>query len=135
MNISSVNFMTDRNKSMAGFIRSCILAAVCTAVAAVSAPDCQIIAPEQKLLNVHTANLNLSGNPFGLLYARKDIAFAAVAKANVVVLNTSTFTPTLIREIALLEPSSLELFSFGGLAITQDKKVISFLLFLTPRSS
>jgi hypothetical protein len=102
--------------------------------AAVSVPDCQSTAPTQNtLIGVHTANLTVPGSPFGLVYASKDVGFAAidlvsnnaeVNSAMIGVLNTSTFMPTLIREITV--PAPFYQFSFGvtGLTITHNKQTL-----------
>jgi hypothetical protein len=79
--------------------------------AVVSVPDCQSTAPTQNtLVGVHSANLTVPGNPFRLVYAGKAVGFATInlvinnAKVDstiIGVLNTSTFMPTLIREITV----------------------------------
>jgi len=91
--------------------------------ASVPVPDCQSIAPTQNTLNVQTGILNVTGSPFGLAYAKNDIAFAALASIDSVsVLNTSTFTPTLIGEISL--PAQFKGLGVFGLAITSDKQTV-----------
>ncbi|KAE8444550.1 hypothetical protein EG329_014474 [Mollisiaceae sp. DMI_Dod_QoI] len=112
---------------MACLIKSWIATTVyiIAAAAALSAPACQGPAPSQTTLNVHTANLSLPGPPFGVVYARKDIAFAAIANGNISVLNTSSFTPTIIRQIALPSSFISELgFGVSGLAISHNKKTL-----------
>jgi DNA-binding beta-propeller fold protein YncE len=115
---------------MAQSIISWIVTAVSFAAlsGAVSAPDCQAVAPTQVTLNnITTASLNVTGNhPFGLVYASKDIAFVGLG-ASLGVLNTSTFTPTLIRQISLQDvftnyPPGI--FSAYGLAISRDKRIV-----------
>ena len=92
--------------------------------AAVSAVECQSVAPAQNTLNVQTANLTVPSNPFGLAYAGNDIAFAAIGDGYVGVLNTSTFTPTLIRKIGIPAPFYERSFGVLGLAITHDKQTV-----------
>ncbi|KAL9071913.1 MAG: hypothetical protein Q9157_005297 [Trypethelium eluteriae] len=77
-------------------------------VRAVSLPGCQLTgAPQQKTLNnVHTGQLSVPGSPFGLVYAsQEDIAFVSLdislVNSTLGVLNTSTFTPTLINQVPL----------------------------------
>jgi DNA-binding beta-propeller fold protein YncE len=52
------------------------------------------------------------------------VAFSAFAPGSVGVLNTSTFTPTLIHEIALLPPFYQKSFSVSGLGISHDKQTV-----------
>ena len=70
--------------------------------AAVSVPNCQSTAPQQKTLsNVRTTLVNVSGNPFGLTYAsHEDIAFATLGN-KLGVFNASAFAPSLIHQIPL----------------------------------
>jgi len=100
-----------------------VTAALIAATAAfVPIPECQSTAPIQNVLNVQTGVLNVTGSPFGLVYAKKDIAFASLASFDSVisVLNTSTFTPSLIRKIPL--PAQFEGLGVFGLAITRDQR-------------
>jgi DNA-binding beta-propeller fold protein YncE len=115
---------------MARSIISWIVTAVSfTAVSgAVSASDCQAAAPTQVTLNnITTASLNVIGNyPFGLVYASKDIAFVGLG-TSLGVLNTSTFAPTLIRQISLQDVftnAPLGFYSAYGLAISRDKRIV-----------
>jgi hypothetical protein len=95
------------------------------AAAAVSVPDCQSTAPTQNtLFGIQTANLIVPSNPFGLVYASEDIAFASIGIGIVGVLNTSTFTPTLIREIVVPAPFYQGSFGVTGLAITRNKQTV-----------
>src|SRR5258708_1196505 len=57
---------------------------------ALSPPLCQSIAPPQETLVIQIANLTLSNTPFGIVYARNDIAFVGVGK-RFYILKTSTF--------------------------------------------
>lgn len=86
-----------------------------SAVEAVSLPGCVNNAStlqEATLNNVRTATLNVSGNPFGAVYAKhqRDIAFYTTGTNNTAgfdsslnILNTSTFPPTLLRRYSLPE--------------------------------
>jgi DNA-binding beta-propeller fold protein YncE len=89
--------------------------------AAVSLPACQSIAPPQQTINIQTTNVTLNNSPFGIVYARKDIAFVG-AGANVALLNTSTFPPVLIN--TLPTPFGTERFAVAGLAISRDKRIL-----------
>lgn len=120
---------------MARFIRSYVVlgATACSTVAAVSIPDYQTIAPTQNTLNVSTASLTVPNSPFGIVYAKKDIGFAAIEGGKVGILNTTTFMPILIGEISLPEPFYQPAYSVNGLAISRDKQVrILDSLFLIP---
>jgi hypothetical protein len=92
-----------------------------TIVAAVSPPACQSIAPPQQTINIQTSNVTLNYTPFGIVYARKDIAFVG-AGPNVALLNTSTFSPSLIN--TLPTPFGTERFAVNGLAISRDKRIL-----------
>lgn len=88
---------------------------------ALSIPACSQspAAPQPTLTGVKTAQLNVSGAPFGLAYAKnqKDTAFAAIG-ASLGVLNTSTFPPTVSHYIKLGS-------TFGyGIALTHDGKYV-----------
>lgn len=99
--------------SIASFTFCLVLAAV--PAEAVSLPGCVNNAStlqEVTLKNVRTATLNVSGNPFGAIYAthEKDIAFYTTDTNNTAkfasslnVLNTSTFPPTLLHRYSLPE--------------------------------
>lgn len=83
--------------------------AICSfhAVCALSPPICQAVAPQQNnLTEVLTGYVNVTKPPFGLAYAtnQKHIAFVTLDKTNdstLGVLDTSTFIPTLIHQIAI----------------------------------
>lgn len=75
-------------------------------VQAVSEPQCQKVAPQQKILDqVRTATISVPGAPFGLAYAKqKGVAFVSLNSKGIGalgVLNTSTFIPSLLHTIAL----------------------------------
>jgi hypothetical protein len=92
--------------------------------ASMSAPDCQSTAPSQGTLNVHTNSLTIPPDPFRLVYASNNIASVALGGGTVGVLNTSSLTPTLIREITLPAPFYKRSFGVNGLAITRDKMTV-----------
>ncbi|KUJ20801.1 putative isomerase YbhE [Mollisia scopiformis] len=106
--------------SMASWIAT---AGYITATAALSAPLCQSVAPNQTVLNVQTANVSVPEYPFGVIYARPDVAFVSVV-GNVTVLNTTTFTPTVIRHIPMPTPFYQKIDSVNGFAISHDKKTV-----------
>ncbi|KAI9694833.1 MAG: hypothetical protein M1822_000449 [Bathelium mastoideum] len=93
-----------------------------TAIEAISLPDCQTVAPQQKTLtSVHTSFAHFVNAPFGIIFdSQKDVAFAALVgsrrNSTLGVLDTSTFTPHLIRQIPL--PVAFE--SVAGVALTHD---------------
>lgn len=76
------------------------------AVGAVELPACQGAAPAQKTLdNVRTTYFNITDNPyapsFGLAYSlHKDVAFVAL-NTTLGVLDTSTFTPSLLHQLPM----------------------------------
>lgn len=117
--------------AMVHSIASCIVAAFSIAVAAaatVADPECQTTAPQQHTINVHTAHMNMTDPPFGIVYARSDIAFVG-AGFKVDMLNTTSFRPTLAREIMLPESltQSAESETDGaasGLAVSRDKRYV-----------
>lgn len=76
---------------------------------------CQEAAPQQKnLTNVRTALVSVPQNPFGVVYAlNQDVAFVALNNT-LGVLSTSTFAPSLLRQIPL--PGS----GAAGIALTHD---------------
>jgi hypothetical protein len=97
------------------------IAIIFVAITAVlSAPICQTKATTQNTLNVPSANLFVPSNAFGLIYASRDIAFAVIGN-KVGVLNTTTFTPTLVGGIALPSPFAK---GAAGLTITHDRKIV-----------
>ena len=97
-------------------------------VTAVSVPDCQTTAPKQNTLdNVRTSRIGVPGNPFAPVYSkRSDIAFVSIENGNSTaggnstlgVLNTTTFTPSLIHQIPL--PAAYLQGAATGLALTHD---------------
>lgn len=94
------------------------------AAALIFAPLCQEVAPTQTILNIQTANLSLSGTPFGVVYARPNIAFVAIENGNISVLNTSNSTPTLIRKILIPSLFFRPAYGMNGLAISHDKRTL-----------
>ena len=99
-------------------------------VQALSLPGCQTVAPQQKPLDaVRTARVNVSNSPFGLVYAfQKDVAFVSLdgttlGSSTLGVLNTSTFPPSLIRQIPLPAAYSSVAGAFG-LALTNHGRHI-----------
>jgi DNA-binding beta-propeller fold protein YncE len=97
------------------------LAIACfSTIGAVSVPGCQAIAPQQKnLSDVHTALISVPTAPFGLVYSRNDdIAFVALNNT-LGVLNTTTFTPTLLHQIKFPAAYTV-LDGAGGITLTHD---------------
>jgi DNA-binding beta-propeller fold protein YncE len=97
-----------------------LLLSFLTTVGAVSVPGCQATAPQQKnLSSVRTAFLSVPHVPFGLVYSNSgNIAFVAL-NSTLGVLNTTTFTPSLLRQITL--PAAYEtLDGTGGITLTHD---------------
>ena len=92
--------------------------------AAIAPPSCQTVAPQQNTLhNVRTAQVNLTGNPFGLAYAlQKDSAFVTLP-ITLGVLNTSTFPPSLTRQIPLPEAYVSPLGALG-ITLTHDGRYV-----------
>ncbi|KAK3081196.1 hypothetical protein LTS18_009187 [Coniosporium uncinatum] len=91
-----------------------------TTVAAVSLPDCQTTAPEQATLDhVRTVLINVSDHLFGLVYATKERAAFVALNTALGVLYTSTFSPSLIRRVALPE-AYLSPPGGTGIALTHD---------------
>ncbi|MCJ1453212.1 hypothetical protein MMC28_003558 [Mycoblastus sanguinarius] len=90
------------------------------AVGAVLVPGCQTVAPPEKnLTSVRTAEITVPAPPFGVVYAQQnDIAFVAL-NTNLGVLNTSTFTPSLIHEIPLSAPY-VGISGATGIALTHN---------------
>ncbi|XXG95659.1 hypothetical protein Hte_001928 [Hypoxylon texense] len=98
------------------------------AAATVADPGCQTTAPQQHTIEVHTARMNMTDPPFGIVYARSDIAFVC-AGFKVDMLNTASFRPTLAREIMLPEsltgPAASETDgAASGLAVSHDKRYV-----------
>jgi hypothetical protein len=89
-------------------------------IGAVSIPDCQITAPNQTTLNsVNTSLISVPPVPFGLVYSlHNDIAFVALNNT-LGVLNTTTFTPSLIHVISL-PATYTTLDEAGGITLTHD---------------
>lgn len=104
-------------------------------VAGVSLPSCQEAALQQNALtNVRTDSISVPGTPWGIVYAsQKDRAFVTLTglsvngsvqsgNGTVGVLNTSTFSPSLIHQIPL--PRSVSTirgrFSSGSRNCTTD---------------
>ena len=89
--------------------------------AALAPPSCQKVAPPQDVLsNVRTAQVSVPESPFGLVYARqKDTAFVSLSNT-LGVLNTSTFPPSLSRQIPLPAAYKTAL----GLALTHDGRYV-----------
>jgi hypothetical protein len=99
---------------------------------AVSLPGCQEAAPSQKVLaDVRTATVNVPGTPWGIAYAaQKDRAFITLTglsadgstqfgNGTLGVLDTSTFPPTLLHQIALpkaFQPPGTSSVAVAGIA-------------------
>ncbi|KAI1387741.1 cytochrome cd1-nitrite reductase-like protein [Hypoxylon trugodes] len=94
-----------------------------TAAAILASPQCQNAAPTQTTINVPTANMSLPGSPFGLVYARNDIAFAGMGH-QVIMLNTTTFKPTLAREFPLPALLNQSQGVVSGLTLSHDKRYV-----------
>ncbi|KAI1406170.1 cytochrome cd1-nitrite reductase-like protein [Hypoxylon fuscum] len=109
---------------MAPSLRSWIVAVVSVtfvAAASIADPDCQSTAPPQDTINVHTDSVAMPNSPFGLVYANDDIAFVG-AGHKIDMLDTTTFRPTLAREIALPASLNQSQESVNGLALSHDKR-------------
>jgi len=98
-----------------------------------SSASCQAKAtaapPQTNLTNVKTAYTSVPNSPFQIVYAskQKDIAFVTLAhtfaNSTLGVLNTSTFAPTLIHQVALPE-SYINHEGANGLALSHDGRYI-----------
>ncbi|KAI6083258.1 cytochrome cd1-nitrite reductase-like protein [Hypoxylon rubiginosum] len=105
-----------------------VAVSVATAAAAVADPGCQTAAPQQHTINVHATQMNMTDPPFGIVYAREDIAFVG-AGLKVDMINTANFRPALAREIALPESLTGPAGSgtdgaASGLALSHDKRYV-----------
>ncbi|KAI1763923.1 cytochrome cd1-nitrite reductase-like protein [Hypoxylon sp. FL1150] len=101
---------------------------VAAAAAIVTDPGCETTAPRQHTINTRTAQMNMTDPPFGIVYARDGIAFVG-AGLKVDMLNTTSFRPTLAREIVLPEsltrPAESETDgATSGLALSHDKRYV-----------
>lgn len=90
------------------------------AFGAILIPSCQTVAPLQKnLTSVRTAEITVPAHLFGVVYAQHNgIAFVAL-NTSLGVLNTSTFTPSLIYEIPLPAPY-VGVDGASGIALTHN---------------
>lgn len=96
-------------------------------------PGCQTVAPPQKnLTSVRTSfsNSTAPAHPFGVVFShRNDIAFVAL-NTTLGVLNTSTFTSSLIHEIPLPAPY-LTPVGAAGIALTHNGRHVLVTTFST----
>ncbi|KAI0377776.1 cytochrome cd1-nitrite reductase-like protein [Hypomontagnella monticulosa] len=97
--------------------------AVTAAAATIVDPGCQGTAPPQIPIKLHTANMTVPESPFGIVYAREDVAFVGLGH-KVGMLNTTAFTPALARQIALPAPLNQSQREVGGLALSHDKRYV-----------
>ena len=102
----------------------CYVASSFACAVVAGAIDRQVAAPTQRTQNVRSANLSLPASPYGLIYAREDVAFAAIGAGKILVLNTSVFVSTIISEKSVPAPLWQEDWDPLGLAITSDKHTL-----------
>lgn len=100
------------------------MSAVLAAAATIADPECQSTAPPQHMIQLHTANITVPGSPFGLVYAREDVAFVGLGH-KVGMLDTAAFTPTLTREIAIPAPlNQSQGEQVSGLTLSHNKRYV-----------
>ncbi|KAI2628596.1 hypothetical protein GGR54DRAFT_352399 [Hypoxylon sp. NC1633] len=113
---------------MVHLLKSWIATVVCVAAAVAAAtvadPTCQkAAAPWQATIHPRTANASMPGTPFGILYARDNIAFVGMGHS-VGMLNTAEFKPALARLIALPAPMNQSEAMVSGLALSRNKRYV-----------